>query len=256
MNNNNSDPLSSSSSYSSLRSDIKKMMTLLTFREKKIIELRFGVKDRKPRTLEEISAVFALAPSTIRRIERNALQRIRKKLIELKVEDEVDIGAGESKIADLNIDFGIIQVSNRISELIIKYISQNPQKIKQLDRRILEEMVFEFFGKFGYDVELTAPTRDGGRDVIAIKHKEVMVKYLIECKRPDPHNKVGIVPVRSLYGVKVDEKATKAILATTTSFTKPAMIFFERHKWELEPRDYDGIVSWVKEYMKIIKKDS
>lgn len=244
---------SSSFLFNSLRKDIEKAMNKLTSREEKIIELRFGLKDNKPRTPKEVSRIFDLSLQTIHRIERSALRKIERILFRAK--GGVDGEIKENKIADLNIDLGIIQTSNRISELIIKKISQNPQKLKYLDRRLFEEIIAEFFDKFGYNVELTSPTRDGGRDVIAIKHKEVKVKYLIECKRPDPHNKIGIEPVRALYGIKTDEKATKAILATTTSFTKPAMVMFNNHEWEMEPRDYDGIVIWVKEYMKIVKKE-
>lgn len=109
-------------------------------------------------------------------------------------------------------------------------------------------MVAEIFHGFGFDVELTQQTRGGGRDVIAIKNSEAKVKYLIECKRPDPGNLVVIRPVRELFGVKKDEKATKAILATTSFFTNDAKIFFERNKWELEPKDFDDIMRWILQY--------
>jgi len=109
------------------------------------------------------------------------------------------------------------------------------------------------FDNFGYEVELTGKTRDGGRDIIALQKKEVLTKYLIECKRPDPGNKIGIRPVRELYGVKVDEGASKAILATTSYFTKDANLFMERHKWELEPRDFDGVMDWIEHYRSISK---
>jgi HJR/Mrr/RecB family endonuclease len=105
------------------------------------------------------------------------------------------------------------------------------------------------FDGFGYKVELTAQTRDGGRDVIAIGGQEVEGKYLIECKRPDPGRRVGIRPVRELFGVKTDEHATKAILATTAYFTRDALLFFDRHKWELEPRDFDGLMNWISAYL-------
>lgn len=84
-------------------------------------------------------------------------------------------------------------------------------------------------------------TRDGGRDVIAIKHHEVAIRYLIECKRPDPGGYVGVRPVRELYGVKQDEAATKAVLATTAYFSPDALLFFDRHPWEMEPRDFGGV---------------
>jgi restriction system protein len=118
-----------------------------------------------------------------------------------------------------------------------------------IGHRRFEELVAELFSGFGYDVELTAQTRDGGRDVIAIGGTEVQSKYLIECKRPEPGGVVGIRPVRELYGVKEDEGATKAILATTAYFSYDAMLFFERHRWELEPRDFDGLMEWVTLYL-------
>jgi restriction system protein len=70
---------------------------------------------------------------------------------------------------------------------------------------------------------------------------------LIECKRYDPENKVGVSLVRALYGVKVHENATKAILATTSSFTAGAERLFEAHKWELEPKDHKGVLDWLRQ---------
>ena len=103
---------------------------------------------------------------------------------------------------------------------------------------------------FGYEVELTQQTRDGGKDIVAVRKCHVNERYLIECKRPDPGNVVGVRPVRELYGVKVSEKATKAILATTAFFSKDAQLFFENNKWELEGRDYIGLREWIGAYLK------
>lgn len=144
----------------------------------------------------------------------------------------------------------IIQVSDWVGQKLVGYFAKHPQELTTMNRRLFEELVAELFQGFGYEVELTQKTRDGGRDVIAVKHGEVQVKYLIECKRPDPGRAVGIQPVRELFGVKTDEGASKAILATTAHFSHDAALFFERHKWELEPRDYDGIMEWIKAYRK------
>lgn len=153
---------------------------------------------------------------------------------------------------DQNIDGrSIIDVTSTISEKLIEHFLKHPEDLKTFDRRKFEALIAELFDGFGYKVELTQKTRDGGRDVIAVKHDEVQIKYLIECKRPDPGTKVGVRPVRELLGVKTDEKATKAILATTAFFTEDALLFFERNKWELEPKDFDGILSWIDKYLSI-----
>jgi hypothetical protein len=57
--------------------------------------------------------------------------------------------------------------------------------------------------------------------------------------------------VRELYGVKVSEGATKAILATTTYFTRDAQLLFEKHRWELEPRDFEAVKEWLAAYRRI-----
>lgn len=142
----------------------------------------------------------------------------------------------------------IIDISSNINEKLIAYFANHPENLKRMDRRLFEELVAELFNGFGFQVELTQKTRDGGRDIVAIKNEEAQLKYLIECKRPDDGNTVGVKPVRELFGVKQDEKASKAILATTSYFSKDATLFFERNKWELEPKDFNGIVQWIDTY--------
>jgi len=129
---------------------------------------------------------------------------------------------------------------------ILSETRSNPGALFHLNSRQFEELVAEIWKRFGYVVELTSRARDGGRDVIAVKESEANLRFLIECKRYDHLNRVGVGIVRQLYGVKEDEQATKAILATTSSFTKNAKEFFSRHVWELEARDYDGVVDWIK----------
>jgi HJR/Mrr/RecB family endonuclease len=80
------------------------------------------------------------------------------------------------------------------------------------------------------------------------------MKLLIECKRYAGDNKVGVSFVRSLYGVKIHDGATKAILATTSTFTKAASELVTSHRWELEGRDYDGVVDWVKQARNITRR--
>jgi len=145
----------------------------------------------------------------------------------------------------------LLIITDEVNEQLINYFSSHPNELKTINRRLFEEIVAELFWGFGYQVELTQKTRDGGRDIIAIKNAETIDKYLIECKRPDVGNIIGIKPVRELFGVKQDEKATKAILATTSYFSKDAHQFFERNKWELEPKDFNGIMDWINQYKKI-----
>lgn len=138
---------------------------------------------------------------------------------------------------------------------LMKKLQNNPDKLKTINRRVFEELIAEIFYGFGYDVELTKQTRDGGKDIIAIKKIDsINTRLLIECKRPEPCNKIRVAAVRELLGVSSDDPATKAILVTTTSFSKDARYFLDRHKWVLEGKEYDDIVRWINDYNAIKSK--
>ena len=144
----------------------------------------------------------------------------------------------------------IVECSGLVGQEFVKFFHKYPEELKIMGRRRFEELIAEIFGGFGYEVELTKQTRDGGRDVIAVKREEVQVKYLIECKRPNPGGYVGVRPVRELLGVWQDEEPTKAILVTTAHFSPDAKLLFDKHPWILEPKEYDDLKKWIDLYVK------
>lgn len=165
-----------------------------------------------------------------------------------------------SERSDLNAqEPQIISVSRLvvgINERIARAISQDPYLLRQLHPRDFEEYMAELFAEFGYLVELTARTRDGGKDIIAIKSEHgIMNKLIVECKRYAPHRRVGVGLVRELFAVKDAVKANKAILATTSYFTKDAAREVERHYiYQLELKDFDAIAEWAREYTNFVKR--
>jgi RNA polymerase primary sigma factor len=66
-----------SASRQMLREQIQDALTLLTEREREVLELRFGLKDGKDHTLEEVSAFFDVTRERIRQIEAKALRKLR-----------------------------------------------------------------------------------------------------------------------------------------------------------------------------------
>jgi restriction endonuclease len=135
------------------------------------------------------------------------------------------------------------------SDNLLKTLARNPDLLYTLHPRKFEEVIAEIFFKNGFEVELTKATRDGGKDIIAIYNKmNISTKYVIECKRYAKERRVSIAIVQRLLGVKIAAAANKAILATTSSFTRDAMAFTSNHLWDLELKDYDDIVLWLKSY--------
>jgi RNA polymerase primary sigma factor len=64
-------------SYSLLREKLSDVLTTLTERERKILEMRFGLLDGYERTLEEIGKMYNVTRERIRQIEAKALRKLR-----------------------------------------------------------------------------------------------------------------------------------------------------------------------------------
>ena len=60
-----------------LKEEISQVLETLTEREEKVIRLRFGLEDGKPRTLEEVGQMFGVTRERIRQIEAKALRKLR-----------------------------------------------------------------------------------------------------------------------------------------------------------------------------------
>lgn len=140
----------------------------------------------------------------------------------------------------------IIRVSSFINDRLMRELEKDPERMLRLTPREFEQLVAELFDREGFDVELTPPSADGGRDVIAVSRSDVGThRYLAECKRYKTGHKVGVDLVRSLYGVLEHESATYAILATTSTFTSGAQQFAEDVRWRLGLKDYEGLKEWL-----------
>jgi RNA polymerase primary sigma factor len=65
------------STASLLREELSKTLGSLTPRERRIIELRFGLGNEYSRTLEEVGTELGLSKERIRQIEKEALAKLR-----------------------------------------------------------------------------------------------------------------------------------------------------------------------------------
>ena len=66
-----------SASRQMLREQVQSALTSLSDREREVLELRFGLKDGKDHTLEEVSNFFDVTRERIRQIEAKALRKLR-----------------------------------------------------------------------------------------------------------------------------------------------------------------------------------
>ncbi|MBE5816432.1 MAG: RNA polymerase sigma factor RpoD [Clostridiales bacterium] len=81
---------SEAASYNLLREQIMDVLETLTDREKKVLMLRFGLIDGRPRTLEEVGKTFDVTRERIRQIEAKALRKLRHPSRSKKLRDFLD----------------------------------------------------------------------------------------------------------------------------------------------------------------------
>jgi RNA polymerase primary sigma factor len=70
-----------------LREQMRTILNSLNHRERKVLEMRFGLKDGKGHTLEEVGQAFGVTRERIRQIEAKALRKLRHPLRSRKLRD-------------------------------------------------------------------------------------------------------------------------------------------------------------------------
>ncbi|MBQ7970740.1 MAG: RNA polymerase sigma factor RpoD, partial [Clostridia bacterium] len=73
-----------------LREQLVEVLSTLTPREAKVLELRFGLRDGRQRTLEEVGKEFNVTRERIRQIESKALRKLRHPSRSRKLKDFLD----------------------------------------------------------------------------------------------------------------------------------------------------------------------
>ena len=77
-------------SHTLLKEQLEDVLSTLTPREKKVLELRFGLEDGRNRTLEEVGKEFNVTRERIRQIEAKALRKLRHPSRSKRLKDFLD----------------------------------------------------------------------------------------------------------------------------------------------------------------------
>lgn len=76
--------------FTMLHEQLMEVLDTLTEREQKVLRLRFGLDDGRPRTLEEVGKEFNVTRERIRQIEAKALRKLRHPSRSKKLKDYLD----------------------------------------------------------------------------------------------------------------------------------------------------------------------
>ena len=81
---------SDADSYTMLKEQLLGVLDTLTPREEKVLRLRYGIDDGRPRTLEEVGKEFNVTRERIRQIEAKALRKLRHPSRSKRLKDFLD----------------------------------------------------------------------------------------------------------------------------------------------------------------------
>jgi RNA polymerase primary sigma factor len=77
-------------SYQMLKEQVEEVLDSLSGRERRVLQLRFGIDDGRQRTLEEVGYQFGVTRERIRQIEAKALRKLRHPTRSKKLKDYLD----------------------------------------------------------------------------------------------------------------------------------------------------------------------
>ena len=116
-----------------------------------------------------------------------------------------------------------------------------PNRFGNMNPFHFEKFIGELFNDLGYQIEVTKSTGDFGADVLLVKDN---IKTAVQVKRYGKENLVGVNEINQIIGGREYYRCDKAIIVTTSSFTKAAKKIADQTLVELW--DWDKLLNEIK----------
>ncbi len=137
-------------------------------------------------------------------------------------------------------------------DLMITESAKNPSTIFNLKGKDFEVFLRRIFEGFGYEVQLTAATKDGGVDLICLcKKAKIPIKIAIEAKRYSANRPIEVSLVRQFVGANKQWMANKLVYVTTSHYTKPALTYVSTPQLVqlLELKALPDVIRWANDFV-------
>lgn len=110
-----------------------------------------------------------------------------------------------------------------------------------------EDVVANIFARNGFNVQVTQKSHDGGKDIIATYDMGGFPCVLyIECKKYDKKRPVGVKIVREVFGTLTADRINKAIIVSTSFFSREAREFAGDQNSMIELVDLDDLLRMIR----------
>ena len=134
-----------------------------------------------------------------------------------------------------------------VFEELYKYFSNDPDRLKDLDWREFEILLFRIFQNHGFEAELGPGSGDGGVDIRLLLRDPIGdLMTLVQAKKYAQHRKVGLEAVQALHGAAAVENAESTIFATTSEYLPSARSFVARTSGSMTLWTSADVAEWCR----------
>jgi hypothetical protein len=130
---------------------------------------------------------------------------------------------------------------------LLQKIQRKLLQLDDLSWREFEELIAKMLQADGYSVDLMQGSKDEGVDVVAVKDLGAagLIKSIWQAKKNRVDRKVGLRIVRELADTRLEHKASKAFIVTTSFLTSGALQRVERDKYLIGKVDRNDLDQWI-----------
>jgi len=135
-----------------------------------------------------------------------------------------------------------------LDQRFIDFLSNNFDRIDEINWRKFEGLAGEFFTREGYHVEMGRGRADQGVDLRVWPDKERATGpplVIVQCKRQK--DKVEQVVVKALWADVVHERARSGLIVTTSRLAPSSETVRKARSYPVEQADRDTLRRWIRE---------
>lgn len=137
-------------------------------------------------------------------------------------------------------------VDDLAADLLQKTLDQSPQFFEHLVVDLLMKMGYG--GSFANSAKVTQYVHDDGIDGIIYEDKLGLDKIYVQAKRYKPDNTIGKPQIQQFAGALDEQKATKGVFITTSSYSKEARSYVDKLSKKIVLIDGQELAHYMIEY--------
>lgn len=137
-------------------------------------------------------------------------------------------------------------INDLAADLLQKTLDQTPQFFEHLVVDLLVKMGYG--GSFANSAKVTQYVHDDGIDGIIYEDKLGLDKIYIQAKRYNPDNTIGKPQIQQFAGALDEQKATKGVFITTSSYSKDARSYVDKLSKKIVLIDGQELARYMIEY--------